>query len=287
MDARLQVLLLIAGSGAFGGFVDGMIVSRRYAVRWKEKSWDIGSLGDVLVGAAASLAIFTVATSVFNLSLAKLSDADMFVKLIAWGVLSGFAGLRLLEGMSKQLVEEIATKAAEDAVKKAVTQDIEVESNIKAGEAALTKYDMGKELGWLKDKAREKEAEALLKTAFLKFDAALEKQPDNEQAERGKARAHRRQAEREHEKGNVKEAQQSWASAIALLQKTINRNPNASLAHYNLACYMRLSHASDEEVFGSLRKAIQISPALKNNAKSDPDFDARFRKLDEFKKMTG
>ena len=55
-----QILFVIAA--AFGGFVDGLIKSRSYSLRWGKSTIDIGSLGDCLVGAAAGLSIFTVAT---------------------------------------------------------------------------------------------------------------------------------------------------------------------------------------------------------------------------------
>lgn len=277
--ANIEILLWITAAGAFGGFVDGLIVSRSYALRWKKLVIDIGSLGDVLVGAAAGLAIFTVATAVFNLKLEELNKSEMFVKLVAWGVLSGFAGLRLLEGMSKKLVEDIATKVAEDTVKRAVVQDVESEINIKAGEAALTKYDMAKENGWLQ--TRQEETKNFLDTAFLKFDVVLAKQPDNELALRGKSKAYRRKAELEKANQNAKAEKESWDQAIGILSRIVYRSPTASTAYYNLACYKQLSGGGITDVIGDLRKAIAISPTLKNNAKTDPDF-AGIRSMNEF-----
>lgn len=279
---HIEILFWIAAAGAFGGFVDGLIVSRSYALRWKKTTVDIGSVGDILVGSAAGLAIFTVATAIFNLKFDELNKPEMFVKLVAWGVLSGFAGLRLLEGMSKKLVEDIATKVAEDTVKRVVTQDVEAEINIKSGDAALTKYDMAKESGWLQ--TREADARSLLETAILKFDAVLEKQPDNQQALRGKAKTHRRRAELEKVKGNSKGEKENWDKAIGFLSRIIDRSPNASIAYYNLACYQQLSGGGLTDVIGNLRKAIDISPILKGSAKSDPDFED-IRNKGEFKEL--
>lgn len=281
--SNIAILAWIAASGGFGGFVDGLMSSRSYTLRWNHKTKDIGSFGDILVGSAASLAIFTVATSIFTLEMDKLNEREMFVRLVAWGVLSGFVGIKLLQGLSKKLVEDIATKAAEDAVERAVTRDVEVEMNLKSGEAALTKYDMAKENGWLQ--TREADAIRFLDTALLKFDAVLEKQKTNEQALRGKAKAHRRFAELAKTNGNDSSEQNHWSEAMALLNKIVEKDRGASVAYYNLACYKQLSGANRKEVILNLRKAIEISPALKNNANLDPDLEA-VKDSQEFKQLT-
>lgn len=279
---HIEILLWIIIAGAFGGFVDGLIASRPYALRWKTTTIDIGSLGDILVGAAASIAIFTIASALFELRLKELQEPDKFMRLIAWGVLSGFAGLRILQGMSEKLVQDIATKVAEDTVKKVLVQDVDMEINIRAGEAALTKYDIAKEGDW--KQIDEGAAKKLLDVALLKFDAALSRQSDNEMALRDKAKVYRRIAEFEGRKGNATAEKENWNKAIGILTSIINRSPTSSLAHYNLACYLHLSKADLKDVMDNLCKALNIAPTLKENAKSDPDF-ASIKENPEFKKI--
>jgi hypothetical protein len=279
----IEILLWIFAAGAFGGFVDGLVAGRPYAFRWNKKTVDIGSLGDILVGAAAGLAIFTVATAVFKISLTELQTTDMFVRVVAWGVLSGFAGLRILQGMSEKLVKDIATKAAEDAVKKSVVQDIETEVNIKDAEALLAKYDIAIHSGWLQ--AGQAEAMKLLEDAKFKFELALQHQRNNELALRGTAKIYKRMAEVEKNKGNIRAEKDNWDKAIAILTTITDASPSASVAFYNLACYKQLSGVSLTEVISCLRRAIEVAPVLKSYARSDADFIGIANKQ-EFKDLT-
>src|SRR5512139_3989204 len=58
-------LVVIAISGGFGGFVDGLRATRTYNFRFRTFTQDWGSAGDALVGMAAAVAIFAFADSIF------------------------------------------------------------------------------------------------------------------------------------------------------------------------------------------------------------------------------
>lgn len=127
---QFTVLILLLISGAFGGFVDGLYMQRQYIMRLplrikhrstfreqmssdKSINYGLGSLGDILVGATASIAVFTIAEGLFNIKLDDLAQKDNyevsgFIRVIALGVISGFSGIRILAGMSKQLEDQIS-----------------------------------------------------------------------------------------------------------------------------------------------------------------------------------
>lgn len=91
MLSSLFVLLIISLSGAFGGFVDGLLHQKSYFVRLGRWNKDVGSWGDALVGVTASLAIFTVAGAVLGIRWNNVSEPEHFIRVVAWGVPPGRA----------------------------------------------------------------------------------------------------------------------------------------------------------------------------------------------------
>jgi tetratricopeptide (TPR) repeat protein len=72
---------------------------------------------------------------------------------------------------------------------------------------------------------------------------------------------------------------------IRALEDVLERNPNCSLALYNLACLHRLSSGyAEDQWLDELKRAVTISPELKDFARRDEDFkefweDSRFRAI--------
>jgi len=106
-------LLLIILAGGFGGFVHGMLrhVPNKYLIVWpfiNVKS-EFGFLGDVFVGVAAGTSIFFIMESLFGLHANNLTDEQTYLKFIALGVICGYMGSSLLDGLtlliSKRLVK--------------------------------------------------------------------------------------------------------------------------------------------------------------------------------------
>lgn len=110
MKNILLVLSIISGAGGFGGLVYGLFSRNSYKLRlpFYGKLIEIGFLGDILVGIAASITVFFIAGPLFSLKLTEISDPECYIKIIALGVLSGFTGIRLLSGMSSKLLERIS-----------------------------------------------------------------------------------------------------------------------------------------------------------------------------------
>jgi hypothetical protein len=60
--------------------------------------------------------------------------------------------------------------------------------------------------------------------------------------------------------------------------------PDKGNALYNVACYQSLLGAEKDEVLANLARAINISPLLRAEARTDEDL-ARFREDVDFKKL--
>ena len=278
-----EVLLLIAGSGAFGGLVDGLLFPRSYRFRIGSISKDIGSFGDALVGATSSIAIFAVVGGIFAIDFAKLDNVAEFIKVVAWGVLSGFAGLRVLQPLSTKLVEEVAGQAARQVVLEEGAEARAAAVHVRDGEALLTKFDLAKSNGWITD--RRAELVQFLDVAETKFDAALAENAGNPDAMRSKAKIVRRRAELARQAGHDAEWRRLMQRAIDTLSEIAERHPDYALALYNRACYRSLLDADPTAVCSDLRDAIRLNPALTEFARTDPDFAPEVRRLPEFQQL--
>jgi tetratricopeptide (TPR) repeat protein len=195
----------------------------------------MGFTGDIFIGIAASLTIFFAAGAMFGLKLDNPITVDLFIKIVALGVLSGFAGIRLLSGMSSKLLEKLSEM--DDRLDK-------VEKSDKISELL-------------------RQADFLLNNnpdrALIIYDKALIIDPENEPALIGKAKALRRQ--------------KKLGEAIDLLSEIIKRNPKAERAYYNRACYKNLSNNhSKEEALADLRTAISLFAWYHDYAQDDKDF---------------
>src|SRR5919107_356258 len=266
--AAHYVLILIMLAGAFGGFVDGLLHQKSYFFRLGNRNIDLGSLGDAFVGITASLAMFTVAGAGFNIQWGNAGETGNFIRVIAWGVLSGFAGIRFLNPLSEKTIEQIAGRTAREAVKQSQTLNEEAVTAFADAQRFLANYDIRhKEL----DAAgKYADAEELLQKAEALFDIVLKANRDNSQALRGKARVYRRRAERPDV--SPKQAEEYWNAAFQFLNSIIGRDGGAASAYYTLACYKALT-GRNEEAFSNLEKAVQIYDTLKESAKVDADFN--------------
>ena len=274
-----EALLIIVLAGAFGGFVDGLSTRKPYALSFKGKSTDIGFLGDIFVGSTASIAIFTVAGAVFGINdqWVNIGQPEVFLKIVAWGVLSGYVGIRLLNPLSAKLVKEIADNAAKKVVQETADVNWGVDLYVQEGNQSLSDYDQllkefDLDLKTLINSPKADEARNYLKEAGSQFDMALDLDAISREAIRGKARMNRRVAELSKAEGKTSESIENWKSAIQLLTGIILRDSNSAFALYNRACYRLLSGATIDLVLEDLELAINIHVQLKGRAIRDPDF---------------
>lgn len=275
--SAFAVLAIILFAGAFGGFVDGLVHQKSYCLRVGHHSVDLGSLGDALVGATASVAMFTVAGAVFGIQWNDVAKTEHFIRIVAWGVLSGYAGIRLLNPLSISAVERIATSAARQTVRESNRQDTETSLALIDANLYLNRYDM--QSRDLVRQGRAADAESLLKRAEANFDVVLGAEPSNSEALRGKAKVYRRLADRAAPPDKAK----YWDLALGILSDMIRRDDRAALAYYNRGCYEALMGRKDDAI-ADLRQAVGITDKLRDAANADPDFDAirgdpRFRDI--------
>lgn len=268
------LLATIVIAGGFGGFVDGLSTKKSYQFTFGTYSKELGSVGDLLVGMAAAVAIFAVAGSVFSLPDDKDIYTPMgFLKLVAWGVLSGYLGTRLLDRVSSEVVQKIAVKAAREEVKEAVAQNETVQQNIREAEQEVSQFLAKRDA--LTAQKDEKEAAKLLDHAVRKYELVLKTEPANAAAHIGLANTYSYKAEF-RATALQKNAGDMWAKAIDVAGALIKQDSQSSKAYYNRACYKALANDAKKyslaDIVGDLKRAIEIDPNLKAYAQDDQDF---------------
>lgn len=269
----IHLMLIIVIGGAFGGFVDGLKSENDYAINFGNKKWRIGTLGSVFVGATASIAIFTVVDAVFNVKLNfELSDSKEFIKLVAWTVLSGYVGPRLLNPLSEAFVKKVAAESVRRELN--TIQDVNENVKISMEKAAqkLSEYDGLKIYDKYKDPSFDFEfAKKILDEAKMNYDLALESNPSDLTGLIGKARVLRRMAELAGYKDDEGLKIKYWDQAMSILNQLVKSNPDSSRVLYNRACYL-IALGKKEDAKADLEKAIKIQPGLKIYARKDRDF---------------
>jgi|LZQN01.1.fsa_nt_gb hypothetical protein len=220
-----------------------------------------------------------------------IDQPEVFLKVVAWGVLSGYVGIRLLNPLSTKLVQDIANSAAKKAMQETTTVNWELSLYVQEGDQLLIEYDRllfenDNDHKKLLDSSNAELAHKKLKSACDQYDLALSIDSLCREANRGKARALRREAELMEKE--EKDASNKWKSAIQQLTDIIKWDPNSAFALYNRACYRTLSSPSDSSenlllALEDLGVAIKIHDKLKSKALTDPDFN-KLRKNKERKK---
>jgi hypothetical protein len=286
MQHNLLVLLTIAVSGAFGGFVHGLLAPKDYKFRLGKRLVNLGSAGDALTGATAGIAIFAVAGGLLKVDLEKMAATDEFIRVIAWGVLSGFAGVRLLEPMTEKFVKQIVGEEIERGIKGLAAKSVETSIDIDLANGCITKYEVDKKLSG--SMVKKEDLEKDLADAQNAVDRVLQREPTNEEALRIKAKIYKRKAA---ECADPKDKIPLYDEAIALTNRIVAINPRSEIGYYNRACYMALlrtlePNMSLDGILESLGEAIKLSETNMKRATEDPDFDS-IKREPSFQKLTG
>lgn len=271
-----QLLLLIALCGFFGGAVDGLRTQKSYKARLGALSLECGSFGDGLVGTTAAIAIFAFAENVFGgEGITSPMKLAMFVKVVAWCVLSGYVGARLLDTLSSKLLIQAAMEAASAEAKKAVSKDEQAQQTVREAEHLVAQHNT-RIASLVASKAlragvTDVEAENLLKDAQRKYDQVLESDPANTAAQIGLANVHGYRGDYLHLIKDEKGRTTSYKEAIKLLDALINRDPKVAKAYYNRACCKALLGDDRDDAARDLNTAIQLDKSFEEYAKGDND----------------
>lgn len=275
-----EILLTIAVGGFFGGLVDGLRAERQYRWRFGSFTKDWGTLGDALVGVTAALAIFAFAENLFGSGgITSPMPIYVFLKLVAWGVLSGYAGTKLLDTLTSKAIKALAEEAANKAVKEQVASNDETQQNINEAGQLVTQHVAlitGLASGPPSDEAAQKlarDAERKLDDAQRKYDLVLKREPGNRRAQLGLANVHSYRGEFLQKIGSAQSAD-SFAKAISVVDDLIRREPTMAKAYYNRACYRALKagpSAVPAEAVADLKRAVELDENLKQYAQGDSD----------------
>lgn len=276
------LVAVVMGFGGLGGFVDGLTSDVVYRVNFGARSLDIGSFGDILAGATAAIAIFTVGKALFpEIALKSFgADLDDSIRVIAISVLSGYAGVRLLNPLTRKLVEQISTDKAQEVGRSIRARDEDLIIAIKDGDKALNDYSIVPTGDVMR-------AAATLERAQKHYEIALKRDPLDTEALLGMAKVARRRAQLHESQNESGEAE--WDEALRLLDRITSSNPRAARAFYNKACYKQIRQrrgGPSTEAMEDLKRALELQPELRARAASDEDL-VGLQRLELFKTLVG
>lgn len=239
-------VVIISVSGAFGGIVLGIVNRTNYSICIPGgRTLKLGFFADSLIGCAAALAIFSIAGSIFNIDLTKLDNTQNIIKIVAIGILAGFAGISLLRKLSNNMLNKI-----DDLDQKIDNLQLDIKSRTFVERGVL--------------QARIKEYES----AIEYYDHALEIFPRNTRALINKGFALKKMGQVE--------------SALECALEALSIDPVLANAAYNSACYITLLDGPKHKILQHLKVAFKEFPHLKKVANKDSDFD-RIREDEDFR----
>ena len=269
MNLILELVLLIFLGGAYGGTVSGILRDRSYKIQWPGgHKFDMGFIGDALVGGAAAISVFAIAGSLLNIDLTKLNEAGEFLKVLAIAIVSGFGGISVLQNLSDNLLKSIEEKV-DQQVERVDQLDEQVELIKLQEQIESIKHqerisEFVRTADFYTDNQKYEEA-------LMFYNQALTIDPKNPKALINKGAVLKRM-------GKVQEA-------YDIVNQIIDRDPNHQKAWYNRACYGCLLGHDKADVIRDLQKAISLFPQYKVIAANDQDF-SRLINEPEFNSLT-
>ena len=251
MQPLTATLLAIVASGSIGGILLGMILKTSHKIRipFIGQLLELGFLGDGLVGAGASMAVFFLAAPLLDISVIGERALDQWLKIISLGVFSGILGIKLVTASATHVVVRLA--GLEDRVEQIVIRE-----------------RLNEITGHAESLATEKRFEH----ALAKYDEALRIDPRSEVAHIGKAL--------------VLFNRCKWDEAINTLSNFLETNPSADRAYFDRACYKSASGKYRKaEILQDLKSAITLDPMYKTYAALQNKHFENLRNDEEFRKI--
>lgn len=308
MGVPLTLLILLAG-GFFGGLVDGLGTSVNYKFAIPHRvaasaaaiggEWELGFLGNGLVGVLAAFSIFAVSGVVFPGAESMSARNIEPVRLISWALVAGYLGPRLLRLIAEKLESLDEVKNRQNATEQKVHENTKLASttqqklqesedanpNLQDAQRWLTSFLVAVDLN--PEKAQKVD---YLGNAQRKFDLVLKQNPSNIAALIGLANVSAERGTLKVLKDPNADLLDDWKTGIAKLDEAVKADPRSAKAHYNRACFKARAVAclsgkdsyKTDEIFADLRTAYELQPSFRDYASQDRDF----KELRESGKLT-
>ena len=68
--------------------------------------------------------------------------------------------------------------------------------------------------------------------------------------------------------------EQRYADALEAVRGALERMPDHAGLHYNCACFATLAGDTSDDTFAHLRRAVELLPRFREDARRDDDFAA-------------
>ncbi len=249
--------------GALGGTAGAVLRGERKLAlcRYESPSTiDLGVLGDISLGLGGAATVIFLFGGTLKFDPNK---HDTYAILISVSLIAGASGKRILELAVKKL-EDIATQKGKEAGEKAAQEKTAVlKEELLTGMAGAMYYTQ---------KAVEKNDQG---------------QPSEgmELAKRAIASA-REFVYGYVEKGRALKRMGKLTEALTTIEETFKIEAHNPKLFYNRACYKCLLKRPVSEVMDDLSQAVKLQPKLKEEARTDPDFET-IRGLPEFRQLVG
>lgn len=263
-------VFIVAITGALGGFVNGMAQQTKSTNAIKLMKYgeiELGYVGDMLIGVAAALSIFFVLDTLFDLKTEGIvSSADgtrhaqAVLRLIAVGVISGYAGSPLLNTLGSML-----TKRALDKQK----DELAASQELKRVEAQLKKSSRVRFLTSVISSCRRWKD---FDNARKYVDLALAEDPLLADYHIANCALSLDQGDEARRKSDERTAKQFYQDAMKSISRAVELDTSSARALYNRACCRQRLGEAPEAVITDLKEANQRDPVIATLVDIDPDF---------------
>ncbi len=255
---------LIPIFGCLGGIV-GAIITKENQLHFckfrDDRTLDLGIVGSAATGLGGAAAVmFVFGISQFDITQGG-GSADRLVQLVSITFIAGAFGPAVVEILGKALLrrlEKVAKEEASGAVKRevqAVTHENKAEITEAKSEIREAKQLLAPRV--YVQLAVSANNDDRFGDALENAELALREDPKYYRAYIEKGRALKRL-------GLVKKA-------LEAVEESLTIQPDNPAGLYNRACYKVLLGQDDPGIFADLKRAFEMRPKLREQAKDDPD----------------
>ena len=239
VNTIIDISCLIA-AGATGGLLYGLTDYQQLSIRWPGRSTPIpvGCAGDMLIGCCGSIGVFILAGNLLNIAWEWVPErTGETLKVLALGIVAGFAGLTLLHQLRQSVLSSTAIRSEIAGLKRS-------DEAQRFSEEGLHFY-----------------FEQQYRLALDAFSRSLAREPDAVDVLLRQAMTLKRL--------------DKTADALTVVERVVKLVPKNARAWYNRACYRCLVDPADEEaIVADLRCAVQLNPEYRGIAAKDADFES-------------